>query len=59
MSESENIIETAQAASAEESAAGKETRYNPAEIEPKWQERWAADPELYGAAPASGGKPKY
>ena len=59
MSESENIIETAPAASAEEPAAGKEIRYNPAEIEPKWQQKWAADPELYGTESASSGKPKY
>jgi leucyl-tRNA synthetase len=60
MSESKNIIEAAAAAPAEESSAGKhEVRYTPSEIEPRWQERWAADPELYGAEPASSGKPKY
>jgi leucyl-tRNA synthetase len=37
----------------------KELRYDPATIEPKWQERWAADPALYAAEPASCGKPKY
>ena len=45
----------------------KETRYDPAVIEQKWQQRWAADPKLYAAEPASstadgsgaGGKPKY
>jgi leucyl-tRNA synthetase len=36
-----------------------ELRYNPAAIEPKWLERWAADPALYAAEPASCGKPKY
>jgi len=36
-----------------------ELRYDPAAIEPKWQERWAADPTLYAAEPASTGKPKY
>ena len=40
-------------------AEEKELRYDPAAIEPKWQERWAADPELYAAEPASCGKPKY
>ena len=37
----------------------KELRYDPAAIEPKWQERWAADPKLYAAEPASCGKSKY
>jgi leucyl-tRNA synthetase len=36
-----------------------ELRYDPATIEPKWQQRWAADPALYAAEPASCGKPKY
>ena len=40
-------------------AEEKELRYDPAAIEPKWQERWAADPTLYAAEPASSGKPKY
>ena len=34
-------------------------RYNPAEIEPKWQARWDADPSLYAAEPHSSGKPKF
>jgi len=37
----------------------KELRYDPAAIEEKWQERWAADPKLYAAEPASSNKPKY
>ena len=36
-----------------------EQRYDPATIEAKWQERWAADPALYAAEPATCGKPKY
>jgi len=36
-----------------------EQRYDPAVIEPKWQQRWAADPGLYAAEPADCGKPKY
>ncbi|MGO9636485.1 MAG: leucine--tRNA ligase, partial [Terracidiphilus sp.] len=32
---------------------------DPAEIEPRWQQRWAADPKMYAAEPASSGKPKY
>jgi leucyl-tRNA synthetase len=41
------------------SAEQKEVRYDPAVIEPKWQQRWAADPTLYAAEPVSCGKPKY
>src|SRR3984885_8426720 len=37
----------------------KHLRYDPATIEPKWQQRWAADPSLYAAEPADCGKPKY
>jgi leucyl-tRNA synthetase len=40
-------------------AEEKESRYDPGTIEPKWQERWAADPALYAAEPAACGKPKY
>jgi leucyl-tRNA synthetase len=34
-------------------------RYNPAEIEPKWQARWDADAELYAAESHDGGKGKF
>ena len=34
-------------------------RYDPAEIETRWQQRWDADPELYRAEPPQGDKPKY
>jgi len=41
----------------------KELRYEPALIEPKWQERWARNPAMYAAEPVSGPqkteKPKY
>jgi leucyl-tRNA synthetase len=40
-------------------AEENEQRYDPAVIEPKWQQRWAADPTLYAAEPVSCGKPKY
>ncbi len=40
-------------------AEDKEIRYVPATIEPKWQERWAADPAHYAADPVTSGKPKY
>src|SRR5580658_8998530 len=37
----------------------KEQRYDPAAIEPKWQQRWAAEPRMYAAESVSCGKPKY
>ena len=37
----------------------KDVRYNPATIEAMWAERWAANPALYAAEPASSGRPKY
>jgi leucyl-tRNA synthetase len=40
-------------------AEEKELRYEPAILENKWQERWAADPALYAAEPAQCGKHKY
>ncbi len=40
-------------------ADDKELRYDPAAIEPKWQQRWAANPKLYAAEPSDSGKPKY
>ncbi len=40
-------------------AEEKELRYDPAAIETKWQQRWAADPQLYAAEPTSSGKSKY
>jgi leucyl-tRNA synthetase len=40
-------------------AEENELRYDPAAIEPKWQQRWAADPKMYAAEPADCGKPKY
>jgi leucyl-tRNA synthetase len=40
-------------------AEEKEQRYDPAVIEPKWQQRWAEDPALYAADPIDSGKPKY
>src|SRR5580658_2568884 len=40
-------------------AAAHEVRYTPAEIEPRWQQRWAEQPDLYRAEPESSGRPKY
>jgi leucyl-tRNA synthetase len=60
MSADKTIAIPAPAASAEpDPASSQETRYAPSEIEARWQQRWEADPELYGAEPASSGKPKY
>ncbi len=42
-----------------EPPAQQELRYNPAEIEPRWQAAWAAQPDLYAAEPPACGKPKY
>ncbi len=40
-------------------AAGTEVRYDPAEIETRWQARWATQPKLYAAEPPTSNKPKY
>jgi len=47
------------AATAATGGTSPEIRYYPAEIEPRWQQRWADQPDLYAAEPASSGKPKY
>ena len=43
----------------EKNEAEQQARYNPAEIEPKWQARWDADPSLYAAEGHDSGKPKF
>jgi leucyl-tRNA synthetase len=40
-------------------AEENEQRYNPAVIEPKWQQRWAENKDLYAAEASDCGKPKY
>ena len=40
-------------------ATDRAPRYNPAEIEPRWQTAWDAQPDLYAAEPPDCGKPKY
>jgi leucyl-tRNA synthetase len=50
---------TEDAVASAEVAPEREQRYNPAEIEPRWQQRWAEDPAHYAAEPHSCGKPKY
>jgi leucyl-tRNA synthetase len=60
MSVSTNTEETAEAASAQAAPEPeREQRYTPSEIEPRWQQRWAEQPEHYAAEPHSCGKPKY
>jgi leucyl-tRNA synthetase len=39
--------------------ASEPQRYTPAEIEPRWQALWDADPALYAAEPHTSGKPKF
>lgn len=46
-------------ASASAADVRPEVRYDPAEIEMRWQARWATQPKLYAAEPASSSKPKY
>ena len=40
-------------------AAAHEVRYDPAEIEVRWQQRWDEQPDLYRAEPENSGRPKY
>jgi leucyl-tRNA synthetase len=58
MSISQKSGTAASAASAEPSPS-HEPRYTPSDIEPRWSARWAAQPDLYGAEPATSGKKKY
>jgi leucyl-tRNA synthetase len=43
----------------DEQTTAEPQRYYPAEIEPRWQARWDAQPDLYAADPIDSGKPKY
>ena len=52
-------IHTSSGPSAANAEVRPEVRYDPAEIETRWQARWAAQPELYAAEPATSRKPKY
>ena len=56
---SENSSSQTPSSSGEHSAGSEPARYNPAEIESRWQQRWARDPQLYAAEPVDCGKPKY
>ncbi len=40
-------------------SSAAELRYNPADIETRWQARWAEQPGLYAAEPATSRRPKY
>ncbi|HZC44250.1 MAG TPA: leucine--tRNA ligase, partial [Acidobacteriaceae bacterium] len=40
-------------------ATDRTPRYSPAELEPRWQALWDAQPELYAAEPPTSGKQKY
>ena len=60
----ENGGKTARASGSSAAAPNEPVRYNPAEIEPKWQARWDADASLYaaeehGVDEKGWGKPKY
>ncbi len=59
MSVSENTEATGVTVGSAPAGPEREKRYTPAEIEPRWQQRWAEQPELYAAEPHSTGKPKY
>jgi leucyl-tRNA synthetase len=56
---SEAAIAAAPAGAASPDSAQQDTRYNPADIEARWQERWAGQPDLYAAEPPSSSKRKY
>src|SRR5271165_4377394 len=55
----EENVAPANAVGTDREGAVPEIRYNPAEIEPRWQQLWASDPAYYAAEPHSSGKPKY
>ncbi len=48
-----------QSITTESQGRDEQQRYNPAEIEPKWQARWDVDPALYAAEGHASAKPKY
>jgi leucyl-tRNA synthetase len=52
-------IHTSNSPAAGSAEVRPELCYDPAEIETRWQARWAAQPELYAAEPATSSKPKY
>lgn len=54
-----SVMETTQTQGDRRPETAEPVRYNPAEIEPKWQARWDADAALYAAEGHDCGKPKY
>ncbi len=57
-------MQETQMSESERAAERQAQRYSPAEIEPKWQARWDADPAMYAAegldvAQTHGGRPKF
>src|SRR5277367_5947990 len=50
---------TETAAMAATGGASPEVRYDPAEIEVRWQQLWDDQPDLYRAEPENSGRPKY
>ncbi len=46
-------------AGSSERRENEQLRYNPAELEPKWQARWDADPSLYAAEGHDSARPKF
>jgi leucyl-tRNA synthetase len=60
MAESKTEQPDRPASAAEDGATGARfERYDPQAIELKWSERWAANPELYRAEPATSARKKY
>jgi leucyl-tRNA synthetase len=52
-------IEQLRGAGSSERLENEQQRYNPAELEPKWQARWDADPSLYAAEGHDSARPKF
>ncbi len=57
-------MQETQMSESEQAAERQAQRYSPAEIEPKWQARWDADPAMYAAegldvSQKDGGRPKF
>src|ERR1039458_9289030 len=54
-----NSLQSLDMSESARSGSEAQQRYNPAEIEPKWQARWDADERLYAAEGHDAGKPKF
>ncbi len=51
--------ESATDAATPSASPARELRYDPSEIEVRWQQNWDEQPDLYRAEPETSGKPKY